>query len=345
MLKAIKLENFRNHLGSEFSLGELNIIVGRNGIGKSNILEAISIISCCRSFRNEDKRNLIHYGADYTRVSSHDFEIFLQRNPKLLFQAKYKGTRRKKSEYIGLLPSVIFSPETMEIITGSPQERRRFLDVMISQADRLYLDSLIAFEKARLERNNLLQMIREGRSNRDELEFWNQELVGRGLEVTAGREKVINFLNKHILTFYRKVSGAKSELMVKYQRSAELNYRERLREIEMREIQTGHTLIGPHRDDFIVVLDGKDMAKYGSRGEVRSAILALKMAEVNYIEQNPVNSVSKPILLLDDIFSEFDKFHRLHLFKLIEGYQTIITTTDKEFVDPVLLKRANLIEL
>ncbi len=346
MLKKIKLENFRNHKTIELTLEKTNIIIGGNGEGKTNILEAISLISCCRSFRDDDKKNLVNYEAGYARVvASQDLEIFIQKEPRLLFKAKHKGMFKKRSEFIGILPSVIFSPETIAIIDGSPKERRRFLDIMISQIDRQYLESLILYEKTRSNRNNLLQLINQGRANKGELKFWNTELIKHGTYIINSRQKALEEINKLILGAYQTIAESKENLILFYAETVKGDYAQKFEEVEYREISSGHTLVGPHRDDITFYLDSRDMSKFASRGEVRSAILALKIGEINLIKKAVRETFFKPILLLDDVFSEFDSKRRKHLFKLIEEYQTVITTTDKEFIDDKILAKANIIKL
>lgn len=352
MLKKIKLENFRNHKNLEIELKKTTVLVGKNGVGKSNVLEAVALLSYCRSFRDDDKKNLVLLGADYARITGDSAEIFLQRNPHFLFQAREKGVVRKQTDFIGRLRSVVFSPETMEIITGSPRNRRKFLDIMISQSDRQYLGALVRYEKVRLERNSLLQRIRQNLATVSELEFWDDELVKEGTVVTIARAKAVRYLNQKLSQLYSKISGRTDLLDLDYIQSAGGdNFLERLKSNRQREIASGHTLIGPHRDDLVFLLNQCNMANFASRGEIRSAILALKIAELEFLAEINTSSTSskgtqsEPLLLLDDIFSEFDPERRQLLCNLIESYQTIITTTEKEYLSKSLIKNAKIIEI
>lgn len=345
MLKSLDLENFRNHKSLLVELGQITAIIGQNGIGKSNILEAVFLLSSCRSFRDEDKRNMVHFEADYARAKSDNLEIFIQKNPTFLMRAKKNGLAKKQSEFIGCIKSVVFSPETILLIQGPPSQRRRFIDIMISQRDREYLRDLVDYEKVRSERNSLLARINEHIANANELTFWNEELVRLGKKIIAKRSEAINFLEALVSGLYGDISGNKEDtLIINYQKSVEEGeFVRHLEAIQGREIAARRSLIGPHRDDLQFFLNGHNMAFYSSRGEVRSAILALKIAELNFLSQESASE--KPILLLDDLFSEFDEKRREHLGKIIVEYQTIITTTDETYLSSDLQSKCKIIKL
>jgi len=345
MINNLKLENFRNHNKAEFLLGKTTIIIGKNGVGKSNILEALSVASCCRSFRDEDKKDLVNHDSEYARIVIDDLDVFIQKVPKLFIQLKNRGVTKKKADYVGILPSVIFSPETLQIITSGPKERRRFLDVMISQINKCYLRSLISYEKAKLNRNNLLQLISVNRANQDELSFWDEEIVKHGMVISFARREALSFLEKKVAEYYKEISDQPQELKLIYETNVDESFGARLRAIRGKEIAANRTLIGPHRDDFLVILDNREMAKFTSRGEIRSAVLSLKIAELDFIKSCKNDSCKAPILLLDDVFSEFDESRRKHLFKLINDHQAVITTTDREFIDKEMAQDAVIIEL
>jgi len=342
MLTYLKLTNFRNHKDLRLDIGKITVIVGKNGVGKSNVLEALSLFSSCRSFREDDKKSLINLESDFSRIESDSLEIFLQKQPQFLFRAKYKGVFKKQSDFIGLLKSVVFSPETISIITGSPKNRRKFLDIMISQKSREYLRALIAYEKVRSERNSLLQRINRNEAKRSELAFWNEALIAEGTKIINERQKALNYINEKISSLYCKISVHKDRLSLIYLKTEAKDFSEELNRHQEGEIASGRTLIGPHRDDLVFDLNGVDMANFASRGEMRSAILALKICELEYLSEGSLNT---PLLLLDDVFSEFDGERREHLTGLIENYQTLITTTDREFLSDNLKKESKIIEL
>lgn len=342
MLKKIKLQNFRNHKSLEIELKRTTILIGSNGIGKSNILEAISLLSFCRSFRNDDKKNLVNFESDYTKITGDDLEVFVQKNPTFIFRAKDRGVPKKQAEFIGRLKSVVFSPETISIITGSPSSRRKFLDIMISQKDRAYLQSLIDYEKVRKERNSLLARISQNIAKEGELEFWDNELTTHGESIIKKRKKTLEYINQEISKIYGQISGRGDELSVVYVYNTSASFKESLKANRRREIAAGRTLIGPHRDDLVFNLNFTNMANFASRGEIRSGILALKICELKYLS---IDSDVEPILLLDDVFSEFDQKRREHLCSLIAEYQSVITTTDREHFGSELLNSAFVIEV
>lgn len=343
MLKKITLKNFRNHKKIDLELGDVTVLVGQNGAGKSNILEAISILSFCRSFREDDKKALINFDADFANIKGDDLEIFLQKNPRFYFQAKKNGVVKKQADFIGSLRSVVFSPETISIITGSPKNRRKFLDILISQLNRDYLIALVQYEKIRTERNSLLSRIKQGLASEKELDFWNKQLITQGEIIVGYRRQAIDFLNSKITQFYSQISGRKDKLEIDYLVSSKDDFATELTRSRQRDIASGHTQIGPHRDDLIFNLNLTNMASYASRGEIRSAIMALKFAEIEYLlNDDKGNDV---ILLLDDVFSEFDEKRRNQLCDLIAKYQTVITATETAHMSEDLLGNALIIEL
>lgn len=348
MLKKIKLENFRSHKRFELELGLTNILIGPNGAGKTNILEAFSVLSYCRSFRMDDKKNIINIDSEYCRAVGDELEIFMSRLPRLILKAKLKGAPKKLSDFIGYLPAVVFSPETVSIITGAPGDRRRFLDIMISQVDKEYLMALSNFKKIRQQRNSLLQNINKGLNKKEELSFWDKEFCRESQIILKKRGESVNFLNEQMPQIYKEISDDKKDILkLSYINNFEGDLMESLERGRERDIAYGGTITGPHRDDLLFTLNNQNMANFASRGELKSAILALKMIELSYLEKrhNKERGGRKPILLLDDIFSEFDPKRREHLAKLILKYQSVITTTERENVPGELLKNAKIVEI
>ncbi len=343
MLKNLSLENFRSHQHFELELEPNTVLVGRNGAGKSNILESIVLLSHCRSYREDRKANLINNGSEFARVTGDDLELFLSKNPQFYMKARKGGVFKRLTEFVGILPSVVFSPETLAIITGSPKERRRLLDILISQTSREYLRALVEYEKIRRQRNSLLKAIREKRGAVTELGYWNGQLVESGGKIIMEREKAVAFINNSLPEFYQKIAGDESSrLKLVYLKSSD-NLEKDLERIVTREICEERTLIGPHKDDLRFDLNGFNMQNFASRGEIKSAVLALKLSEVGYLEV--AGAGVKPILLVDDVFSEFDPVRRGHLGDLILNYQTLITTAEKEQLSKELLKKAKVVEL
>ena len=353
MLEHLSLTNYRNHSKYDLDLSEITVLIGNNGIGKTNILEAIELLSSCRSFRGDNRLELIKFGEDFTRVSAemsssgltrgstNSLEIFISNKPRLVFQVKERGIKRKVADFVGLLPSVVFSPESLEIVKGEPKDRRRFLDVVISQRDHNYLRALQDYKKILTQRNNLLKLIADGQADHDQLDFWDDQIVNVARTITDARKVAVEDFSSKIVGFYRTISGDKKGLVeIVYHAKAEGDFAAKLKAKRHIDIASGLTTSGPHRDDLQFKLNSLEAEKYASRGELRSVVLALKMAELKYLENG-----TTPILLLDDIFSEFDANHRAHLYNLVEDYQTLITTTDKLHLSPELLTKASVIEV
>jgi len=349
VLRHLSLTNYRNHTKFDLELSEITVLVGKNGAGKTNVLEAIELISSCRSFRGDNRLELIKFGQDFARVVGDELEVFIQRSPRLTFQVKERGIKRKVADFVGLLPSVVFSPESLDIIKGEPKERRRFLDIVISQRDHKYLRALQDYKKILTQRNGLLKILQgegahstsSGRVDSSQLDFWDDEAAVAAKIITDARKQAALDFSAKINGFYQTISGLKKSIVkIIYHAKAEGDFAAKLRAKRGIDIAAGLTTSGPHRDDMQFKLDCLEAEKYASRGELRSIVLALKMAELKYLENG-----TPPILLLDDIFSEFDADHRAHLYHLIENYQTVITTTDREHLSAELLTKARVIEV
>ncbi|OQA04990.1 MAG: DNA replication and repair protein RecF [bacterium ADurb.Bin400] len=349
MLSRLRLENFRNHQNFELSLSNMVVLVGPNGVGKSNILEAIVVLAFCRSFREETKQNLINHQAQFARVTGDDLEVFMGKEPQFCMKTKARGVATKVTDFVGMLPAVVFSPEMLDIITGSPAQRRRFLDIMLCQVDREYLESLVNYNRIRKRRNSLLHRLRESGGDPSELDYWDNELANHGSVIQAKRRDAVVFFNDLLSTTYQQIADNQDSSLKLTYISNFSNLGESLRNHRSREIAAATTLYGPHRDDLEFYLNNQNTAHFASRGEMKSSIMALKMAELRYIENKrkdlPGIQITKPLLLLDDVFSEFDPLRRLHLSRLIHDYQTIVTTADQNFVEPETMKHAQVVSI
>lgn len=332
-ISELRLTNFRSYIDRTFSFGNgLTVVVGRNGAGKTNLLEAIYMSAVGKSFRAGVEIEIVNYEHDFARVWAElgrevKLEVVLGNgvgdNPRKRFLVN--GVARRMVDFVGNMRAVLFGPWDMELLGGSPSRRRNYMDTVLSQVDYEYRRSLISYDKGLRQRNRLLEAIRDMGVASSQLFFWNGLLIRDGSYIMATREKFIEFLN-------RRNRIGQLDLKVKYDQS--MISPERLAQYAREEIAAGVTLVGPHRDDFKVVIkvseEGRDLAKYGSRGEQRMAILWLKMGEVDFVEEK---TESRPILLLDDIFSELDHEHRQIVFELMIGQQTIITTADGHVVE------------
>lgn len=341
LLKNLQLQNFRNYSKSEFNFSsQTTLIVGPNTSGKTNIIEAIYFLATGKSFRADKDFEMIRFGEEVARVKGKvndtDLEVVLTTPLK-----KYlvNGVSKRRVDFASHLVLVLFSPQDLEIIVDSPSLRRNFLDDVLEQVDRDYRLALISYIKGLRQRNALLEKAGEsGIRNEKQFEYWDTLLIKNGEIITKKRENFIEFLNnaeKEIFDFrlfYDKSTISKARLL----------------QYEEAEIGAGVTLVGPHRDDFSVhMFNNKrstthDVKLFGSRGQQRLAILQLKLLQLLFVEK--VLS-ERPLLLLDDIFSELDEEHIHHVLEILDKQQTILTTTHKEFIPEPLFKKMDVIEL
>lgn len=307
MILKLGLQNFRNYTQKEFEFGNKTLIVGENGVGKTNILEAIYLLATGKSFRADRDSEIIKYDCQFAIVKSDGLQITITDRKKF----EVNGVSRRQMDFVGKLRAVLFAPQDMELVTGSPSHRRKYLDFVICQKDREYRRCLLSFEKGLRQRNKLLSMIREGLANRSQLYFWDKLLIKNGDYITLKRGEYLQSLVGDYTTFYDK----------------SIITEERLKQYEVEEVAAATTLVGPHRDDFVINFSNKDISKYGSRGEQRMAILWLKQREIKFLGDDP-------ILLLDDIFSELDHKHRELVSNLVRSYpgQVIATTADEHLL-------------
>lgn len=345
----LELTNFRNFqsLTLTFSPG-LNLLIGPNAQGKTNLLEAIHFLTTTRSFRGSRNPDLVSFGEPFARLAGGEVEIVLQPGEKTL---KLRGKIARAAEVLGVLRSVLFSPEDMTLLSGPPQGRRAHIDELISRLDRKYLLSLISYHKTLKQRNKLLWQIREGRAKLSELTSWDEMLTRDGATILLRRQEVVAKLQTQLdqispsLFSGQKVS-LKYQAKVTAKEGTERGFKEALtaslatsREAE---INAATSLVGPHRDDWEVVLSGHHLGRFGSRGQQRAAILALKLSEVTL---NEAETGERPILLLDDVLSELDEEHQSRLLEEVGRQQTILSATSTSFFPSNILKQAAIFQV
>lgn len=342
MIKKIYLSNFRNFESKLIEFDDkMTIVVGDNGVGKTNILEAIRLLSTGKSFKTYKNEEMINYDEELSRVKGLIVRENKEYKPELVITRGRIGTRsvkivpkkrlmingvpKRTTDFSGYLLTVLFTPEDMNLVTSSPQTRRRFLDMVLSQTDREYYRSILSYEKGLRQRNKLLFAIREMGADRSQLVFWDKLLIRNGDYISNTREGFIDFVNG-------KKSFSDHNFEIFYDRSAISEAR--LDQYKKEEVAAATTLVGPHRDDFSLKVEDnsakRDLDKYGSRGEQRMGVLWLKLSEIDYIKEK---KGEKPTLLLDDIFSELDHEHRDAVSVVIKDYQTILTTADPHFIE------------
>ncbi len=339
------LKNFRSHKKLELDLEPITIIIGPNGSGKTNILEAVSFISAARSFRVEDKKNLIADGADFCTIKLQDNEAIISRIPRTIATFKIKGVKKRIYDFVGRLPSVVFNPESLQIINGSPSERRRFMDSLLAQTSTDYFKALIDYKKILVRRNKVLQAIADYQADENQLDFWDEEMAAAASIIIQEREALATFLRESFPRLYLKIAKKKDLVELAYRSQIEGEVLTKIRQKRPIEIHARTTIFGPHRDDLEFLINSHQASNYASRGEIRSMILALKLAELKFIDKMKSEEAAIPTLLLDDVFSELDKHHRDHIHHLVKDYPTIITTTDLDHLSKELKERAELLEL
>ncbi len=337
IIKSLKLKNYRNYsdLQLEFDSG-INLLVGDNGVGKTNILESIHLLASTKSFRARYDSDLISYNKGFTTVQGEiapyqdtdtdHIQIHIKRTDRTdktsTKTAQINNVAKSLSKFTHHLKTVLFSPEDIDVITGSPSQRRKYLDLVLFQIDPKYKKFSSDYIKTVRRRNKILELINETRTGQDQLPYWNSKLLELGEYIQQKRQELIEQFNTFFSSRENPYSKYSSHLTIDYDQN--LVDTKRLNTYKDREIAARTTLIGPHRDDFTLLLKGRDMAQFASRGEQRTAMFLMKLAEFHYIY-----SIldQKPVLLLDDIFSELDADHKDAILSFINNQQTIITTS------------------
>ena len=333
-INKIKINNFRNYNKEEINLKEnTNVFYGENAQGKTNIIEAIFLCSMGKSFRAKKDTEMILLNEQKATIEI-EFQK-LDRDGKIKIELSNKknvyinGIKIKKlSELLGNINVVIFTPDDINILKGGPQNRRRFLDIMISQLKPNYMYNLNLYLKTLEQRNNYLRQIREENKKEELLEIWDEKLSEYAINIYNYRKEFINKINNKIKNIHQEITDNKEEIEVEYitECTSKEEYLNLLKQRRKLDIIKGFTTKGVHRDDFVIYINKKRLEIYGSQGQHRTAILSLKLSELNIIEEE---IGEKPILLLDDFMSELDEKRRNHFLNKIENTQVIITCTDK----------------
>ena len=342
IVEGIKLINFRNYNNLSVLFNpNINIMIGKNAQGKTNLLEAIYICSTGRSFRTSRDKEIINFEKGEAYIGANLKVGQLEKLTEIkLHREKTKRIKVNKIElksYKELntgLKVVVFSPEDLKLIKDGPSLRRTYLDSSICQLKPLYYYNLNRYYKILIQRNNLLKSIRFKSSLPDLIEVFDIQMARLGSLIILERERYINRLFLEAKINHSVITKNTETLDIKYLRSIEFGsslieienqFLEDLKTSRKKDIETGTTNKGPHRDDFSVLINGKDAKTYASQGQQRSIVLTLKLSEVEIIKKE---SGYNPILLLDDVYSELDEERRSHLTKLFSKMQTFITLTD-----------------
>ena len=344
-IQELELNRFRNYKKESLTFGEgINILYGQNAQGKTNILEALYISSTGKSHRTNNYNDLIQNGQTgfeiklRAKINNRDNSIIIRYSNDKKKNAEINGIKREKlSDILGTLNMILFSPETLEVVKGSPAIRRKFLDILLCQTNRQYLHLLKRYNSLIKNKSIALKKGQSDKKYEEIIPVWNEHISVYGGKIVYLRNSAVNKLKKYMKNEIHKITdGAESSELI-YKTFCETNeendekYYEnqllkRLNEGMQKEISISQCIFGPHRDDFEILLNGMNSRQYCSQGQQRTLALSLILAELFYIEEI---KGEKPVLLLDDVLSELDLKRQEYLLKGLSNVQTIITATDE----------------
>ena len=338
-IKNIQIKNFRNYPDLNIQIsGDVVVLTGPNAVGKTNLLESVYFASLFKSFRDDtefiflkDTSNLELKLLVEKQGQEHELVIFLEKRDKVYANFLIDGVKTKRRDAQGFVSVVIFDPTDVDMFSKTPDYRRKYLNMVLSQKNPEYLEALGSYKKVLFQKNKLLQDVKAGKGNAGGLDSWNEQLAALGSYIILERKKFVSFLNTSIAEIYTTISGFHRPVEVDYetiagdtQEEIAENIKAKLAVVAAKEQLLATCLVGPHRDDFSLKSEGLYLSPFSSRGELRSQVLSLKILEMEYLS----TADEKPILLLDDVLSELDDTRRTFLLKYLQGkFQTFITTT------------------
>ena len=341
-IKSLKIKNFRNYEFLKLQFDPVaNIFYGDNAQGKTNILEAVYLSGTSKSHRGTRDKDMIQFGQTESHIETivekneieYQIDMHLKKNsPKGI--AINKIPIRKAGELFGIVNLVFFSPEDLNIIKNGPGERRRFIDLELSQLDKVYLSDLANYNRTVNQRNHLLKEIgfSGNRESADTLDIWDLQLSQYGSRIIERRKRFVEEINEIISSIHQKLTGGREEIRVIYEPSSgDMPLEDAVRRNREKDIKLKSTSVGPHRDDICFLSGDLDIRKFGSQGQQRTAALSLKLSEIELVKRMIHDT---PVLLLDDVLSELDKHRQNYLLDSIHDIQTLITCTGvEEFVN------------
>ena len=358
-IQNLTLSSYRNyeHVELEFE-NKVNVIIGENAQGKTNLMEAIYVLAMAKSHRTSNDKELIRWDQDYAKIEG---RVIKKNGPvpiQLVISKKGKKGKvnhieqQKLSQYVGAVNTIMFAPEDLNLVKGSPQVRRRFLDMQIGQVSPVYLHDLSLYQKILSQRNHFLKQL-QTRKQTDQtmLDVLTEQLTEFAAKVVMKRLQFVDQLEKWAQPIHSGISRGLEELTSKYHTSLHVSdspdlskminsYQESFSKLRDKEIERGVSLSGPHRDDVLFYVNGRDVQTYGSQGQQRTTALSLKLAEIDLIQEE---IGEYPILLLDDVLSELDDYRQSHLLHTIQGrVQTFVTTTSVDGIDHQTLNEAGI---
>ena len=346
-LKSLKLTNFKSYEEAEFSFDEnVNGIVGRNGSGKTNLLDAIYYLSFCKSYFSAQDVFSVRFDTDFFAIHGEFHNTETQNNTQVscTYKNGHKSMRANKKEYsrlsahIGLFPVVMVSPYDSDIIHGGSELRRKFFDTIISQFDAEYLQQLISYRKLLMQRNALLKQMFESRKMDASIcQIIDEQMIPLGNFIFTRRQDFIQNISPIFQKHYSQLSDGRETVEIQYQSGLLTStYPEGLQSASVADARSGFSNFGVHKDDFLFLINGQPVKRYGSQGQQKSFSLALRLAQFDYsYERKKI----KPILLLDDIFDKLDKARISELLNMVgqdHFGQVFISDTDESRVKQIL---------
>lgn len=331
----LTLTNFRSYRSASFDFAERTVLVGQNAAGKTNLLEALYLLASTKSFRADKELEMISWGEAAGQVKasfSHDkrsYEVAAglgtgARSIRKSFTVD--NSKKKARDVITRFPMVLFSADDIRLIDGAPGRRRRALDLALSQGSRSYHELLSTYGKVLASRNRLLEQINSGEAGTDELDFWDGKLADSGQALISDRSAFTDFLNDLLPDTYQAIATRDTRRLTVAYKPLTQDMASDIPRRRAQDIAIGTTTAGPHRDDWSILLGNRPLPSFGSGGEYRSAMLAFRMAEAAWLSQA---LAVRPVLLLDDVFSELDEYRRESLLESLPASQVIITTPEK----------------
>ena len=338
----IRLINFRNYDGLNINLNKkTNVFIGKNAQGKTNLLESIYICATGRSFRTNRDREIISFDKDEAYIGANMnigkfdrfIEIKMERDKSKRIKVNKTELKNYRELYSGL-NVVAFSPEDLKLVKEGPSERRKFLDLEISQIKPVYSYNISRYNKILFQRNNVLRSNKFKNDIKPLLEIFDLQLAKIGTDIIIERDKYVKELSALSKITHNNITLCNEDLLLTYDTNIDIfnskiemekMYFEKLKANTNKDIESRSTSIGPHRDDIIMTINNKDVKTYGSQGQQRTVVLSIKLAEVELIKNE---KGSYPVLLLDDVFSELDEDRRKYLIRSFREMQTLITVTD-----------------
>lgn len=347
-IKKLYINNFRNYNNIDINFHKkVNIIIGNNAQGKTNLLEAIYLTSIGKSFRTTKDTDMIMFDKESTTIKTEiikedselniDISLF-NRQKKII---KINGSKLKKNtDILDHVYIVVFSPEDLKIVKEGPEKRRNFINRELCQIKPLYYHNFYKYSKILLQRNAFLKKFNIEKYDSNMLHVWNKELIDYGIKIIKERKKFIIKINKISSNIHRNITNGKEKIEIKYENNIYKENEDFLnKEIYLKKLQDnlkidflrGNTNIGPHKDDISIKINNKDVRHYGSQGQQRTASLSLKLAEIKLIEEE---TKEIPILLLDDVLSELDAQRQKFLINSLKDIQIFLTTTEiSDFIE------------